>query len=95
MKRSKSNLASPKPPEEPLTGPGSAVCFCRVQDRRIKAQEAHEALRGRAAGQNGGQDGPKFADFSIVDIGALDEFYEAVREKVEAGQGYRVRVAAL
>lgn len=91
--RNKSNLA-PKEPEitEPITGPGSAVCFCRVMDRRMKAEEARQALRGVAAGQIDPQDGPRFADFQISDSEALDEFYEAMRATVDRGARYRVRV---
>jgi len=64
-------------------------------DRRMKAEEARLASRGCAGGQITGQNGPKFADFSIDDVGALDEFYGAIREKVEAGQAYRMRVAVV
>lgn len=97
-KRSKSGLLPPAEAakaREPETGPGSATCFCRVQDRRARAEEARMALRGRTAGQNAGLDRPKFADFSIVDIEALDEFYEALKNTLKSGAQYRVRVAVL
>ena len=98
MKRSKSGLLPPAEAakaREPETGPGSATCFCRRMERRAKAEEARQRLRAEACGQITPSDGPKFADFQIGSIEALDEFYEAVREKVGAGAGYRILVAVL
>lgn len=49
--RNKSNLADPAPAcEEPLSGPGSSVCFCRVMNRRTMAQEARLASQRRVGG---------------------------------------------
>ena len=50
--RSKSNLIPPEPEPagiEPQRGPGSAVCFCRVMDRREKAREARQRLQKAVA----------------------------------------------
>lgn len=93
-RRNKSGLA-PQTPAEPETGPGSSVCFCRRMERRMKAEEARQRLRAEACGQIAPPDGPKFADFQIVDVEALDEFYAAVGEKLRAGMQYRIRVAVL
>lgn len=47
-KRSKSNLAvdpaAAPAGKEPLSGPGSATCFCRVMNRRAMAREARQSL---------------------------------------------------
>jgi hypothetical protein len=97
-KRSKSGLLPPAEAakaREPETGPGSATCFCRRMERRAKAEEARQALRGRTASQNAGSDGAKFADFSIGDIEALDEFYEALKNTLKSGAQYRILVAVL
>ena len=93
-RRDKSGLA-PQKPTEPDTGPGSATCFCRRMERRMKAEEARQRLRAEACGQITPSDGPKFADFQIGSIEALDEFYEAVRARMSAGASYRIRVAVL
>jgi hypothetical protein len=98
LKRSKSGLLPPAEAakaKEPETGAGSATCACRVWYRRAMVEEARLALRGAAGGQIAGQDGPKFADIFIGDLGALDEFYEAARYKVEHGTQYRLRVAVV
>lgn len=98
MKRSKSGLlplVEVAKAKEPETGPGSATCFCRVQDRRARAEEARLALRGRTAGQNVGQDGPKFHDINLIDLGDLAALNEALRVTMQAGKQYRTRVAAL
>lgn len=98
MKRSKSALLSPAEAakaKEPETGPGSSTCFCRVMDRRTRAQEAHTALRAGQGGHISGQDGERFASFPISDVAALDEFYVAMKATVERGASYRVLVAAL
>ncbi len=44
--RSKCNLVKPEPlvAREPATGPGSAVCFCRVMARRELRREACPSL---------------------------------------------------
>ena len=93
-RRNKSNLA-PAAQAEPETGPGSATCFCRRMDRRAKAEEARQRLLAEATGNISPDDGPKFADFQIVDVVALDEFYAAVSEKLRSGVQYRIRVAVL
>jgi hypothetical protein len=98
MSRSKSGLLPPAEAakaKEPETGPGSATCFCRRMDRRSKALEAHQVLRAGHGGQNVAQDGPKFADFIIGGTIALDDLCEALREKVDSGTVYRVRVAVV
>ena len=92
--RNKSNLA-PAAQAEPETGPGSATCFCRRMDRRAKAEEARQRLLDEATGNISPTDGPTFADFQIVNVEALDEFYGAVHEKLRAGVQYRIRVAVL
>lgn len=92
--RSKSNLAPISLPD-PETGPGSATCFCRRMDRRAKAEEARQRLLDEATGNISPIDGPKFADFQIANAEALDEFYEAVSEKLRGGMRYRIRVAVL
>ena len=93
-RRNKSNLA-PANQAEPETGPGSATCFCRRMDRRAKAEEARQRLLAEATGNISPTDGAKFADFQIVDVESLDEFYGAVSEKLRAGMQYRIRVAVL
>ena len=94
-RRNKSNLVASQGPKEPETGPGSATCFCRRMERRMKAEEARQTLRAEACGLIAPSDGPKFADFQIISLESLDEFYEAVRARVQAGLNYRVRVAVL
>lgn len=97
-KRSKSGLLSPAEAakaREPDTGPGSAACFCRRMDRRAKAEEARQRLRAEAYGEIASSDGPRFADFQIGSIEALDEFYEALKNTLKSGARYRVRVAVL
>jgi hypothetical protein len=64
-------------------------------DRRAKAEEARQTLRAETHGEISSSDGPKFADFQIISLESLDEFYEAVRTRVQAGSNYRVRVAVL
>ena len=93
-RRSKSNLA-PAIQAEPETGPGSATCFCRRMDRRARAEEARQRLLDEATGNISPIDGAKFADFQIVNVEALDEFYAVVSEKLRAGIQYRIRVAVL
>ena len=93
-RRNKSNLA-PAAQVEPETGPGSATCFCRRMDRRAKAEEARQRLLDEATGNISPTDGPKFADFQIVDVESLNGFYEAVSAKLQAGVQYRIRVAVL
>ena len=94
-RRNKSNLVVPQGPKEPETGPGSATCFCRRMERRDMAEKARQTLRAEAYGEISSSDGPKFADFQIISLESLDEFCEALREKVLAGLNYRVRVAVL
>lgn len=53
MARSKCNLVVPPAPgeevlAEPVSGPGSATCYCRVMDRRMKRREALEAMHTSA-----------------------------------------------
>jgi hypothetical protein len=95
MTRSKSALLSPAEvakAEEPLSGPRSATCACRVWDRRARAQEAHLALREGQGGQIAGKDGAKFADIAINDTKDLDAFYFQMLDMVEHGNQYRMRV---
>jgi len=52
-KRNKTNLAQlveaqKELPGEPASGPGSAACFCRVMDRRMRRKAAQEALQASA-----------------------------------------------
>ncbi len=94
-KRAKSALLSPDEAakaEEPLSGPRSAVCYCRVMDRRARAQEAHQVMRAGQGGPITGQDGARFADVAINDTKDLDAFYFQMLEMVEHGNQYRMRV---
>ena len=93
-RRNKSNIVAPAP-TEPETGPGSATCYCRVMDRRVKAEEARQALRERAGGQISEHDSPKFCDITIMDLGDLAAFYVAVKSTMKAGKKYRIRVAQI
>ena len=94
-KRSKSNLIPPAPQagaKEPEVGPGSATCYCRRMDRRVKAEEARLALRGGAGRQIEAPDRPKFYDVDLVDFGDLAALYEGLKACMENGRRYRVRV---
>lgn len=98
MKRPKSGLLTPTEAakaKEPETGPGSATCFCRVMDRRGRAEDARLALRGRGGGQIVGQDVERFADILICDLEAVDDLHEAMRDMVQKGAIYRIRVAVV
>lgn len=93
-RRSKSNIVAPAP-TEPETGPGSATCYCRVQDRRMKAEEARQELRERASRQISEQNSPKFCDIMILDLGDLAAFYVAAKSAMRTGRQYRIRVARI
>jgi hypothetical protein len=64
-------------------------------DRRMKAEEARLALRGGVAGPIGPQDGPKFHEVDLVDLGDLATLYEGLKACMENGRRYRVRVEAV
>jgi hypothetical protein len=96
--RSKSALLPPAEvakAEEPLSGAGSSCCFCRVMDRRARAQEAHQVLREGQGGQIAGQDGARFAYFEITDLNCLQDMFIEMKRYVASGEKYSMQVRRL
>jgi hypothetical protein len=76
--------------ESHKTGPGSSTCYCRVQDRRTKAIEAHQEAHDEVCDMD--VNDPIFSDWKIASQEDAKRLWAEMVKGIEAGEAFGVRV---